>query len=60
MVLYNKWVTEEIKEEIKKIPAYKWQWRHNDSKSMTGSKRSSKREFYSNTSLSQESRKIST
>ena len=46
--------TEEIK---KKIP--KGKWKHNDPKPMGYSKSSSKKEVYSNTSLPQETRKIS-
>ena len=30
MLLNNQWITEEIKEEIKKIPGDKWKWKHND------------------------------
>ena len=37
----------------------KWQWKHDDPKPMGCSKSSSKREVYSNTSLPQETRKIS-
>ena len=40
-----------------KIPRKKWQWIHNDPKSMGCSKRSSKREVYSHTILPQETRK---
>ena len=42
-----------------KIPRNKWQWKHDDSKPMACSKSSSKREVYSNTILSQETRNIS-
>ena len=41
-----------------KISRNKWQWKHNNSKPMGCSKRGSKREFYSNTILPQETRKI--
>ena len=30
MLLNNQWITEEIKEEIKKIPRDKWKWKEND------------------------------
>ena len=50
-------MTEEIKEEIKKLPRDKW--KHGDSKTIRGSKSSSKREVYGNISLPQEARKIS-
>ena len=40
-----------------KFSRNKWQWKHNNSKSMGCSKGSVKREVYSNTSLPQESRK---
>ena len=52
-------ITEEIKEEIKKIPRDKLQRRQNDPKPMGCSKSSSKRKVFSNTSLPQETRKIS-
>ena len=42
-----------------KIPGDKWKGRHNDPKPMGCSKSSSKREFYSNTILPQETEKIS-
>ena len=59
MPLNNQWVTEEIKEEIKKIPRNKWKQKHDDSKPMGCSKSNSKREVYDDTSLPQETRKIS-
>ena len=59
MLLNNQEITEEIKQEIKKIPRDKWQWKHDDPKSMGCSKSSTKREVYSYTSLPQETRKIS-
>ena len=59
MLLSNQEITEEIKEEIRKIPRNKWQWKHNYPKPMGCSESSSKREVYSNTILSQEARKIS-
>ena len=49
MLLNNQEITEEIKEEIKKIPRDKWQWKHDNLKPMGCSKSSSKREVYSNT-----------
>ena len=52
-------ITEEIKEEIKKIHGDKWQWKHNDPRPMECSKSSPKREVYSNTILAQETKKIS-
>ena len=59
MLLNNQWITEEIKEEIKKY----LETNENEStmiqKPMGHSKRSSKRQVYSNTSLPQETRKIS-
>ena len=57
--LNNQQVTEEIKREIKKISRNKWQWKHDNSKPMGCSKRSPKREVYSNTILPQETRKTS-
>ena len=59
MPLNNPWITEEIKEEVKKILRDKWKWKHNDPKPLERSKSSSKREVYSNTILPQETRKIS-
>ena len=59
MLLNNQWITEEIKEEIKKIPRHKWEWKHDDPKPMGHSKSSSKREVYSNKILHQETRTIS-
>ena len=35
VLLNNQWVTEEIKEEMKKIPGDKWKRKYNDSKSLT-------------------------
>ena len=59
MLLNNQEITEEIKEEIKKITRDKWQWKHDNPKPMGCSKSSSKREVYSYTSPSQETRNIS-
>ena len=42
-----------------KIPREKWKWKYADPKAMECSKRSSKREVYSDTSLPQETRQIS-
>ena len=59
MLLNNQWITEEIKEEIKKIPRSKWQQTYNTPKPMGCRKNSSKREVYSNTGLPQKTRKSS-
>ena len=59
MLPNNQWITEEIKEEIKKIPRDKWKWKHDDPQPMGHRKSSSKREVYNDTSLPQEIRKIS-
>ena len=59
MLWNNWWITEEIKEEIKRIPRDKWKWKHNNPKPMGCGKSSSKMEVYSDTSLLQETRKIS-
>ena len=48
-----------IKEEILKIPWDKWKWKHNIPKSKGFGKSSSKIKVYSDTSLPQETRKIS-
>ena len=53
MILNNQWITEEIKEEIKKY------LEANDNKDMGCSKSHSKRKVYSNTSPPQETRKNS-
>ena len=55
MLLNNQEITEEIKDEIKKY--LETNENENDPKSMGCSKRSSKREVYSNTILPQETRK---
>ena len=40
MLLSNQWITEEIKEELKKkIPRGKWKWKHDDPKPMGCSKK---------------------
>ena len=57
MLLNNQWITEEIKEEIKKIPRSKWQQRYDTPKPMGYSKSRSKRKVYSNTSPPQGTRK---
>ena len=59
VLLNNQEITEEVKEEIKKIHRDKWQQKHDDPKPMGCNKGSSKREVYSNTILPQETRKIS-
>ena len=58
MLLNKREITEEIGGN-QKIPTDKLQWKHNDPKPMGFSKSSSKREVYSNTSLPEETRKIS-
>ena len=58
-LLNNQEITVEIKEEIKKIPRNKWQWKHDDPKPMGCGKSSSKTEVSSNTILPQETRNIS-
>ena len=42
MLLNNQEITEEIKEEIKKIPRNKWKWKYYNPKPMGGSKSSSR------------------
>ena len=42
-----------------KLPRNKWQWKHNDPKPVGFSKSSSKRGFYSNKIVPQETRKVS-
>ena len=53
MILNNQWITEEIKEEIKrankKLPRDKWKWKH-DPKPVVCSKGSFKRKVYKFTS----------
>ena len=55
--LNNQQVTEEIKKGNEKTSRNKWQWKHDNSKSMEGSKSHPKREVYSNTILPQETKK---
>ena len=50
-------VTEEIRNQ--KIPRNKWQWKHDDPKSLGLSKSISKTEVYSNKIIPQEGRKAS-
>ena len=57
-LLNNQEITEENKEEMKKHLETN-EWKHDDPKPMRCSKSSSKREFYSNTILPQETRNIS-
>ena len=57
MVLNNQWVTENIKEEIKKYRETN-ENKHINPKSAGCSKNSSKREVYSDKSLPQEVRKV--
>lgn len=46
MLSNNKWLLgKEIKEEILKIPADEWKWKHKNPKSMEHSDRSSKGKF---------------
>ena len=59
MLLNNQWITEEIKEEIKRYQETSANKNTMIKKPMGYSKSSSKREFYSDTSLLQEIRKIS-
>ena len=59
VLLSNQWVTVEIKGGIEKISTEKWQWKHDNTKPIGGSKCSSKREVYSNTISSQKTRNIS-
>ena len=58
MLLNKQEITEE-KRGNQKIPRDKWEWKHDNPKPMGCSKSSSKREVYSNTSLTKEKRKIS-
>ena len=55
--LNNQQVTEEKSKS--KISRNKWHWKHDNSKPMECSKSSSKREFYRNIILPQETRKTS-
>ena len=38
MLLNNQWITEEIKEDIRKLPRDKWKWKHNNPKLMVTAK----------------------
>ena len=58
-LLNHQRMTEEIKEEIKKIPRDKSKQKHNDPKPMGHSKSSSKMDIYSDRRLFQKTRKIS-
>ena len=59
MLLSNEEVTEESQREDQKILRSKWQWKRDNSKPMGCSKSCAKREVYSNTILSQETRENS-
>ena len=59
MLLNNQWITEDIKEEIKKITSNKWLRRYDTPKPMGCSKSRSKRKVYSTTGPPQETRKSS-
>ena len=59
MLLNNQWITEEVKEEIKKYLETNDNKNTTIQKPMGHSKSSSKREVYSNTILTQATRKIS-
>ena len=59
MLLNNQWITEEIKEEMEKIPRNKWKRKNYDPTPMGCSKLSSNREVYSNRTPPQETRNIS-
>ena len=60
MLVNNKWITEEIQEEIKRL-GDKQKWKHNDPQFMGHSKitSNSKKKVYSDTRLPWEARKIS-
>ena len=55
----TKWVNQEIKEEIKKIHAIKWKWKHKTLKPLGRNKSGPKREGYSNTGPLKEERLFS-
>ena len=59
MLLNNKWITEEIKEDIEKYLKKCGKKKDNDLKSMGYRKSSSRGQVYSNTCLSQETKIIS-
>lgn len=59
MLLYHKWISEEIKEDIQKVPEERWKKKENDLKSMGYKRSSSKGQVYGNTILAQETRIIS-
>ena len=58
-LLNNQWITEEIKEETKKISGNIWQQKHDDTQPLGYSKNNSKREVYRFLILSHDTRKIS-
>ena len=57
MLLNNQWITEEIKEEIKKKKKLETKWKHNDPKPMKCSKSSSKDKVHSKPVLTQKTNK---
>ena len=58
-MLNNQWITEEIKVgKKKKKPRHHWKQKHDDPKPIGCSKSTSKREFYSNIILLQETSQI--
>ena len=62
MLLYNHSITEELKEAIKKkkkTPGDKWKQKHSNPKYMWHGKISSKKKYYTDTNLSEETREIS-
>ena len=60
MLLNNKWVTEEIKEEIKKKKKiWRKKQKHSDPESLGCSKSSSKKKVYNDTGLPQKTGKVS-
>ena len=56
-VINNQEITEEIKEEILKMPRNKWQWKHGDPETGGHSKAALRKQICSNTTLPQETRK---
>ena len=63
MLLNDQWMTEEIKQKIKKKKktlGYKWKWKHNHPKHIGFSKSSSKRKVYSDKSYLRKEEKSQT